>query len=318
MYRIYALEPDCYVEWGGVGLLHDAFGFDKGRLVSRFPSDWLTLVKQRIQGMPHGLKMKDAEIRLQQMRRRLIPEHDRSYDRSKVWIENATHSHSQRNFACVICRQQSGMDSSCLGVDELSETDERWRSKHDEVVDRTPTNISKAASLLIDRSREILFVDPYFMQGQKNLSRWSDSLQSFYSIISASQVPKSRVEYHVRVESDISAIDFAQKCKTELSASGFLPNPSLKILRWYEVLSKDAMHARYILTDVGGLRYDAGLDVGNPGKTTDVSLIGQALWKKRFEQYQVGKSPFKLCDVLVLDPNGTCVLTDATGKSCTV
>lgn len=57
----------------------------------------------------------------------------------------------------------------------------------------------------------------------------------------------------------------------------------------------DKPHARYILTEFGGIRYDYGLDKGE-GQTTDVSLIGPDAYKQRWQDYQLETSTYHLHD----------------------
>ena len=51
-------------------------------------------------------------------------------------------------------------------------------------------------------------------------------------------------------------------------------------------LAGERLHPRYILTNIGGIRYEGGLDPGGPHETTDVSLLTEELWLKRWEQYR--------------------------------
>ena len=60
-----------------------------------------------------------------------------------------------------------------------------------------------------------------------------------------------------------------------------IPNPlAISFFRWREKNNGEQFHARYILTDRGGIRVDAGLDNGQPGQTTTVTLIPPEIHKK--------------------------------------
>jgi hypothetical protein len=74
----------------------------------------------------------------------------------------------------------------------------------------------------------------------------------------------------------------------------------LKIVRWSEQAGGEKFHARYILTDIGGVRFDVGLDSGDPGQTTDVSLLDFTLYRQRWDDYQQATAEFKYEDEVVV------------------
>jgi hypothetical protein len=57
-------------------------------------------------------------------------------------------------------------------------------------------------------------------------------------------------------------------------------------IRWQQIGRGDHLHARYILTDMGGVHFDSGLDEGDPGETTDVRLLSERVYLQRWNDYQ--------------------------------
>jgi len=48
----------------------------------------------------------------------------------------------------------------------------------------------------------------------------------------------------------------------------------------------ETFHARYVLTERGGIRFDVGLDEGPVGETTDVTLLDTQLHITRWNDFQ--------------------------------
>lgn len=75
----------------------------------------------------------------------------------------------------------------------------------------------------------------------------------------------------------------------------------LRIIRWQQKDGGDKPHARYILTERGGIRYDYGLDEGEEGdQATDVSLISEETRGKRWMDYQTDTAAYDLSDEIII------------------
>jgi hypothetical protein len=86
-----------------------------------------------------------------------------------------------------------------------------------------------------------------------------------------------------------------QECRTHL-AQLLPPGFKLNVRRWRHMNRGERMHPRYILTDVGGLRIEKGLDEGTPGETTDVSLLDLDLCAARLGEFDTERPAYQLLD----------------------
>jgi len=69
------------------------------------------------------------------------------------------------------------------------------------------------------------------------------------------------------------------------------------IYRWRKKSDGDRPHARYVLTEMGGIRYDYGLDeCEDVGQTTDVSLLSHSAYELRWRDYQKETAAYTLID----------------------
>jgi hypothetical protein len=68
----------------------------------------------------------------------------------------------------------------------------------------------------------------------------------------------------------------------------------LIVFFWQRQPGGKKMHPRYILTELGGLQPDFGLDEGDaPGDTTEVALLGETIWEKTRGDYCATGETFK-------------------------
>jgi hypothetical protein len=65
---------------------------------------------------------------------------------------------------------------------------------------------------------------------------------------------------------------------------------------WKQRPTGEKLHARYFLTERGGIRFDVGLDAGEPGETTDVSLLSDDLYRARWADFQEATAAFDKVD----------------------
>ena len=69
-----------------------------------------------------------------------------------------------------------------------------------------------------------------------------------------------------------------------------LPNiiPSgycIKLKRWIERPGGEKFHQRFILTDIGGVEVDPGLDDGNEGESFNVMLLKRKMFEKHWQDF---------------------------------
>jgi hypothetical protein len=90
-----------------------------------------------------------------------------------------------------------------------------------------------------------------------------------------------------------SLTDFERECKTYLPRH--LPDGiTLIVRRWKERTGDEGLHNRYILTDVGGVKFSWGIGEGDLGTSDDVSLLDVENYRFRMQQYDGPKHAFDL------------------------
>jgi hypothetical protein len=130
-------------------------------------------------------------------------------------------------------------------------------------------------------------VDPYFTTDPKWIAVLLECLKSCLS----AGAQFRRIEVHTATK---TPFDILRKTARERIANRLPPGSEVDFFAWRKIESGEKLHARYVLTDRGGIRFDVGLDEGKPGETTDVSLLSQNLYETRWKEFQPDSQTFEL------------------------
>jgi hypothetical protein len=147
--------------------------------------------------------------------------------------------------------------------------------------------VQRLANNLIDvgwpgfrRAKEIYVIDPYFNPA---VAKFGEVLGTFLTRLERNKSQLKRLEVHTRLPQEYCAN--TQKGNWQHWANSHLPsNWKLKIVHWQPLNTGGRMHARYILTDFGGLDYNWGTDA-DPQEYTQVSLLDDAFWEHLYQRF---------------------------------
>jgi len=197
----------------------------------------------------------------------------------------------QNPFHAVIARQNELDIENFLNMDDLDASHPLWHVPKDQVVSRRAWNLACCARFLLQISREIIIVDPHF---DPDKSRFLETFSHMITFAFEQHVP-TRLELHVE---DKGQDDdwWHEKCRKYLPDCLPVDLP-VAVYRWRKKPDGDKPHARYVLTELGGIRYDYGLDeCEDVGQTTDVSLLSHSAYELRWRDYQKETAAYTLID----------------------
>jgi hypothetical protein len=313
IYKEVAIEPAYLSNWDRVRLLVSQFGLDYGRLISDFPSDkWRFLVWRSCANCLPVDRNKIVEY-LNSSDAKLI-NNRRDFREAKTWIENAKRENaSLKPFHLVVtCDKHEGIPEFVQG-DELHDNGERWKPEMDEIIPRRADDMANIAKELLFRASEVAFIDPNYEPDRS----FNKPLQQFIAHAVQGGRPV-RMEYHLK--DDSSDEYFTGKLK-EMLLRGWLRLPQgygIKFIRWksFNWPSRDKMHPRYIMTDLGGLSFDYGLDEGNDGETTDVHILAKKgeICKRRLLEFCATSTTYEYGDGFEYTCQGVFKLEIANGE----
>ena len=167
--------------------------------------------------------------------------------------------------------------------DSLSDnTDSNTPRSNVVVAPRKAEKMAECVSAILARSKEILFIDPYFSPEQK---KWKEPLEAFISEAAKGSEKKYRLEYHTcEKESTCSFDELIRKCRQHLPKI-LPPGWKITIFQWRE--TDQPFHARFILTEKAGVLFEHGLSEGQ-GDYGDqlLVLLTPRVRAERWEMFQ--------------------------------
>ena len=151
-----------------------------------------------------------------------------------------------------------------------------------------PRNSEKwveAAELLLSACSELILIDPHFKPSE---GRYQRSLKALCQAATRNNPRNPRIEYHVKKDETRTEQEFEAKCRAELP-DWIVEGVRVEFVIWSCRISGQDFHARYLMTNHGGIRFEQGLDERRNANTdTDVSLLDDGLYQRRKTDFTHG------------------------------
>ena len=303
MIREFAVQPAAIDNWKDFRFIYDQVGVEHGRLISRFPGKWAGMVIEAVKANPDVRDVERSTIvsKLKNLEKSKMARLNRPYDPGMNrdpetnWLCNVKVQQKQNPFHAVIARHNDREIEHLLDIDDLDDSHPLWHVPRDQIVPRKAWDLACCARLLLQISREVLIVDPHF---DPERSRFLETFSHMAAFAFELHVP-TRMELHVEDKGQDDEW-WQKKCLQHLPNS--IPEDfTITVHRWRKRPDGDKLHARYVLTELGGIRYDYGLDEWEgDGQTTDVAFVDHLTWERRWQEYQKETAAFDLVDEILV------------------
>lgn len=285
MIHEYALEPELVATWGNrqdYRYFFEKFGLGQPRIASRYPKKWKRLVFEAFHGTDDVEKKRVEEL-VQRLAERMVHRRDALWDPERTWSENARTEHGRVPFHAIVARENLGGHPRVLIGTELDDTTPLWAVPRAVTIARRAAEMAAAVAAMLRIAEIVVFVDPYF--GPERL-RHRRTLEAFLgAVIKGRSVDgPGRLELHTSIDNTGARGFFEAECQGRLPRC--IPaGVRVRIVRLEERPRGEHLHNRYILTDLGGVLFGAGLDEGDDGATDDLHLLDRAQYDERWQQY---------------------------------
>jgi len=295
MFHEYALDPEVLRTWPAFRFLTEQCGMSQGRLIAKFPTKWKKAVYAACEGVS-PMDRSRIEERLRSIDPKLYASW-RDFEPTLEWIRNAARSHVEKPFRAIITTSERSDVPGAVDQDLIAADHECWSPGIPPVL-RKAGAMAAAAEMLLKSSSELVFVDQHYSCA----ARHGRPLAAFLKLaLQGANV--RRLEYHLG--SDGTAKWFKESLENQVRFFGLPPGVALMFYRWKEKPGGEEFHARYILTELGGMRFDVGLDDAIDERTkptTDVSALDPDTYRQRWNDHKPDSGVFDLVDAwLVLD-----------------
>lgn len=293
MIHEYAVDPDALASFNEIWQALEQFGVAHGRVLVQCPKKWWGIVRQNLsiaEGVLHPAEYKILEERFFRLKesRKLIFRKNLKFDGEKPFVKALEAEHADRPFQAIV--QLLPSTQSCIPVlsrFDLHEGNPLWKVPRSQAVARNADALASAVVPLLRISNDVLLVDPYFASKPQDYQSFVKMLQ----MLAEQSSSLLRVEIHTGSKGTATFIK--EKARTSI-APRLPPRAEFKVFQWNERSGGERLHDRFVMTDRGGMLSTYGWDSGEPGQTTEVSLLDEDSYRLRWSQYQPETAAFDL------------------------
>lgn len=286
----YAVEPTACVNAAELRHLLERFGPYAGRYIAAFPRSWRQDVRAT------AMEWSDLEqARVTQSLRRasercaVVWRRDLEFDASKTWVQNfkATQSRKRPFAGAVVARENCDTDLPSIDDLELATT-------ADEKIAGLPKEYARVSSTLLTVSPEVTLIDPYLDPVRDDRRR---VLLELLRAAKSGRCRKFRIYARATAMSQPEAIEDTLR---ELLRKAGDPVKEFEMNLVEDAHSSDKLHARYLLSVRGALRFDRGFQTLPAGRKNDISVVGEGVHRTLVQEFMEDRHGLEVVSRLVV------------------
>ena len=295
----YAVEPKAIgASWDSFKYLIEKFGFDRGRLISRFPKKWgHEVIETARQSGISEVKFKSLVDKLDNAKKRALIPSGRHYDPvTGDWLDNAIEQHTLDPFHAIIASENRGDKNFILIAEDIVEETPLMKTRTDWGVERTGEALAEAMSPLLKFSNKILFLDPYLDIREP---RYKETLKASLAIVAAHHSSNFQCEIHFCTHDSRPSTEFIIGNATDW-LSGVLPESlSILLFCWEVKADGDIFHDRYLVTDRGGMGLGAGLSSESAHQKVHLYLLEPETCREKLVAFERDSTVYELVEPIL-------------------
>jgi hypothetical protein len=189
-------------------------------------------------------------------------------------------------FRAILARENPRNNIDVLDGQTLDESSARWKIADPPEVPRLAADIAAAVAPFLKMGEVLILVDPHVRPQEQ---RYSRSLRALFEMARRTDgsFPK-RLELHIGLDPEDDAapdLDWlVDKCERFLPI--VLPvGVELKVKILTQRAGGKKLHNRYLLTDIGAVKVDPGLDEGDAGERFELIRLSDELYRALWDDY---------------------------------
>ncbi|MDM8536034.1 hypothetical protein QUF70_04710 [Desulfobacterales bacterium HSG17] len=304
MINEYALEPEMVATWGAIHnsrfFLHE-FGLSQGRLISQYPKKWAKKVWESFDEVDQNDRRRLVEL-LVQFKKTMIKRKNYIWDDAQnSWLGNALLEHDRHPFSNVMAKSNPGNRLEILSEEALGDSPcPGWENPHGALVNRKAQDMAASVGVLLSHCRWVKFIDPYFSKCRRNHKL---SMLAFLKVFAMERPvgPPEKIEIHTRWNG--TTMNYLNDFYEKIIPKGLQGT----LYQWRQKPGGPRLHNRYILTNLGGVSFQHGLDIGEVGETDDVTRLDLNQFDSHCKQYDPQNPAFdQAAQPIVI--NGKCIM----------
>lgn len=300
MIKEFAIQPQVMATWRHFRELRDDFGVGRGRLVSVFPWDWKEKVRSLAQAQNQDIKaaaiLSHLHAYLYRGEHCFIRTRMATCKSNDEWLEKAEQSTAPSPFHAIISTTNPRKHAGVLVAGEFERTAEPFAVRTQLDVPRRPEALADCCGLLLEHCDEFKIIDPHFDSTNR---AFTNTFEVILEKLGARNRKLKRLELHVSCSDGFNKSN--QQANYHRAFSRLLSKQNtMRVVFWRDL--EQGFHARYLLTELGGVKFDWGFDQGNsPQHLNEVVLLEH----RRFEEVTArftapDAQPTARCEVISL------------------
>lgn len=284
----YAVSPHLFGKPENLNSLFQAFEPGSGRLISDYPRQkWIQYARAFIKKSIQEESERNAWIELLILLEKytLFERQGTIWDNQDgiSWIINAINEHHRRPFRGILTdKKDSTSEPDIISFGSAMHSHIKWKVPSNRSIPRSSIELVKSVASLIDMSTTLILVDRNFDPSEgcflKVLVAFAD-----YLLTVRTHEPKIQQIKFVTTYEDFKIKEtkehFEKRCRNilpELLPSGIEVKFHLKV--------KKLLHPRFVLTNIGGVLFDWGLDESD-GMPTIISRLSVEVFEEEWAQW---------------------------------
>ncbi|MBO9455337.1 hypothetical protein J7376_04730 [Paracoccus sp. R12_1] len=293
MHLEYAVEPEALTaNWERFRYLIEKFGFDKGRLISRFPKKWEASVYELVKksDMSDGEKKKAVE-KLRMAKHVAVVRSGRLYQPEISWLLNAAQQPVGSEFHAILASENPNNFNNVIVASELDDGHPLFTVSTSINVPLNDEGISNSIWPTMSQAKNIAIVDPYF---QVTTTRYASPLILTLQKMHSAGAREKVVHIHCRNGGEPDRQAFSQNILA-LFENRIPESFKIKIFEWERRQGGPNFHVRCVLCDCGGIQSDAGFGSSNAGDVTLMTLLSTPTIEAMLSRFNPESPAYELC-----------------------
>jgi hypothetical protein len=253
----FAIEPRVMATWTHFNSLWEDFGTGQGRLISKYPVLWKNKVDELAKQFSGPVHATAISSRIRRDEHKFLVT-GRTYNGAEGWLVNAlSHMATEPFHAVIACENPTGK-GKVLVAGEFAKDEPPYKLVLEDFIPRKAPDLAGCAGLLLEHCEEVQFVDPHFDPSEP---RFRNTFEAMMQLCNTGSIKV--LEIHR--EKPTPFIAGVQEAKYRRQLELLVPaSTTLRVYFWSQNPGGLGLHPRFLLTDLGGIHFENGLDEGDP------------------------------------------------------
>jgi hypothetical protein len=290
MYKEYAIDPTLINSFDRARALLGVCGWYKGKVVCAYPKEknW----KRKIIKNCNCLKDREKSRMIEWLKSyKTCTRLNYSWLSELSWLESALEEHKRMPFAAVLTNSTHAAGGYVLDGRYVTEDTELWCPGCGSV-SRQADAIAQSLSLLLENSKKIVFIDPYFDVVNDTYKK---VLKAVLKLVRENCYVRNggMINIQIHVANKNLKINSMDSNIIKLIDELCLEDIHLEFCCWKDInKSGERLHDRYIMTELGGVNFGHSL-FEDKNSTNTVTYLNRKQHKELLEVYSPSSNHFE-------------------------